>query len=120
MMRSWPLLLAFVLAACANYGVERRAYLSSLIGAPETELVRQLGVPVRSYETGGRKFVAYEEHRIDLIPAGPFFGGFGYFGGGYGGFGGFPPQVVERGCETTFEIDGGRVQSWALRGNACG
>lgn len=123
-MRSSPLLLVLALAACGNYGAERRAYLSSLIGAPEPELVRQLGVPSRSYETEGRKFVAYDERRVDLIPAGPFFGGFGYgyggFGGGYGGFGGFPPQIVERGCETTFEIGAGRVQSWALRGNACG
>ena len=131
MRRVFALLFPLALAACAvNNGEERRAYLTSLVGAPETELVRQLGVPTRSYETTGRKFVAYDERRVDVVPAGPFFGGFGYGHGygGYGGFGGFgsgfgyafPPQVVERGCETTFEIDGGRVQSWALRGNACG
>ena len=28
-------------------------------------------------------------------------------------------SVVERGCETTFELAGGRVASWSLRGNAC-
>ena len=125
MRRALPVLLPILLAACAvNNGEERRAYLTSLVGAPEAELVRQLGVPTRSYETTGRKFVAYDERRVDVIPGGPFFGGFGY-GYGYGGLGSgfgyaFPPQVVERGCETTFEIDGGRVQSWARRGNACG
>ena len=128
MRRALAVLLPVALAACAvNTGEDRRAYLSSLVGAPETELVRQLGVPTRSYETTGRKFVAYDERRVDVYPGAPFFGGFGGFGYGYGRFGSgfgasyaFPPQVVERGCETTFEIDGGRVQSWALRGNACG
>lgn len=128
-MRRLLLLLPFALAACAtNTGEERRAYLTSLIGTPEAELVRQFGVPSRSYETTGRTFVAYEERSVDVIPGGPFFGGFGGFGYGYGhgffgpGFGGyaFPPQVVERACETTFEIGDGRVQSWALRGNSCG
>lgn len=129
MRRALPLVLPIVLAACSiNNGAERRAYLTSLVGAPETELVRELGVPTRSYETAGRKFVAYDERRVDVVQGGPFLGGFGGFGYGYGysgfgpGFGGyaFPPQVVERGCETTFEIGDGRVQSWALRGNACG
>ena len=124
-----PFLLLPALAACAlNNGEERRAYLTSLVGAPEAELVRQLGVPTRSFETTGRRFVAYDERRVDVYPGGPFFGGFGGYGGfGYGGFGSglglgyaFLPQVVERGCETTFEIGDGRVQSWALRGNACG
>ena len=94
--------------------------LASLVGQPETEVVRQLGVPTRSYETGGRKFIAYDERRTELIPQAPFIGGFGYFGYGYGGFGGLPAQLIERGCETTLEVAGGRVVSWTLRGSACG
>ncbi len=119
MMRHLTLAICLSIAACAS-GPDRRQVLASLVGQPETEVVRQLGVPNRSYETGGRKFIAYNERRTDLIPAGPFFGGFGGFGYGYGGFGGFPPQLIERGCETTFEVSGGRVVSWALQGNACG
>ena len=92
----------------------------TLVGQPETELVRQLGVPSRTYDAGGRRFIAYSERRTDIYGGGPFFGGFGYFGAGYGLYGAFPAQVVERGCETTFEVGEGRVVSWALRGNACG
>ena len=109
--------------ACCGYGVAaRRAYLASLVGQNETELVRQFGVPTRTYEAGGRKFLAYDQRRLDIIPSGPFFGGyggFGHFGPGFGLYGAFPPAVVERGCETTFEVDGGRVARWSLRGNTC-
>lgn len=117
-----PALAVMGLVACAPR-VDRRAYLSALVGQPETELIRQLGVPSRTYDTAGRRFVAYSERRTGIY-GGPFFGGvsggFGYFGGGYGLYGAFPAQVVERGCETTFELGEGRVLSWALRGNACG
>ncbi len=118
-MRHLVLVLCLAAASCTA-GPDRRVVLASLVGQPETEVVRQLGVPNRSYETGGRKFIAYDERRTDLIPPSPFIGGFGYFGYGYGTFGGFPAQLIERGCETTFEVSSGRVVSWALRGNACG
>lgn len=119
MRKTVPFLLgALALAGCGDGGAARRAYLDSLVGRPEQEVVRQFGVPLRTYETGGRKFLAYDDRRLDIIPD-PFlvhgFGGpaFGYF------YSGYPPLVVERGCETTFEVAGGRVQSWSLRGGEC-
>ncbi len=113
-----PLLLAAVLAGCGP-AFDRPAFLATLVGQPEAELVRRLGVPSRTYETGGRKFLAYSEQRADLIGGGPFFGGFGYFGPGYGTYGGFPAEIIERSCETTFEVGDGRVLAWSLRGNVC-
>ncbi len=120
-MRTAVLLLPLAAAACAT-GPDHRVVLASLVGQPEAEAVRQLGVPTRAYETGGRKFLAYDERRADLLPGTPFLGGYGGFGfgAGYGYLGGFPPQIIERGCETTLEVAGGRVVSWALRGAACG
>ncbi|MBC7800532.1 MAG: hypothetical protein H7Z10_07910 [Gemmatimonadaceae bacterium] len=118
------IVLAALLSGCAP-GFDRPAFLTTFVGQPEAEVVRRLGVPSRTYETGskeagGRTFLAYSDRRIDIVPGGPFFGGFGYFGGGYGRYGGgFPSQVIERGCETTFEVADGRVLSWSLRGNAC-
>ena len=120
-LRAVIVLLPLAAAACAT-GPDRRVVLASLVGQPEAEAVRQLGVPTRTYETGGRKFIAYDDRRADLLPGTPFlggYGGFGYIGAGYGYFGGFPPQVIERGCETTLEVASGRVVSWALRGAAC-
>jgi len=107
------------LTACTA-GQDRERYLTSLVGQPEAELVRSMGVPNRSYETGGRKFVAYDRRSTVFFGASPF-GGYGY---GYGFFGpgvytGFPAEAVERRCETTFEIGAGRVLSWIDRGNAC-
>ena len=120
MRRILPFALLLSIVGCAP-GFDRRVYLSTLIGQPETELVRQLGVPTRTYDAGGRRFVAYDERRAEIFGGGPFFGGgFGYFGAGYGLYGAFPAQVVERGCETTFELAEGRVLSWSLRGNSCG
>lgn len=125
MKRILFLLLAAMLAGCAP-AFDRPAFLATLVGQPEAEVIRRLGVPSRTYETDGRKFLAYSERQSDLIGGGPFFGGFGSFGSGFGGSGlgfgysaAFPTQIVERDCETTFEVAGGRVLAWSLRGNAC-
>lgn len=108
--------VALALAGCAQ-GLSRQAVLSGLVGLPEADAVRVLGVPTRTYETGGRKFLAFTEQRLDLAPAPPlFYGGWPY--GGYG-FGYAPPQAIQRVCETTLEVVDGRVTSWSLRGNAC-
>ena len=71
-----------------------------------------MGVPTRSYETNGTKFLAYSEHRVDIIPGTP--------GVGFWNLGAMPPQPIERWCETTFEVANGTVRSFTLRGNACG
>lgn len=113
-----PLLFAGLLAACGP-SFDRPAFLSKLVGQPEAEVVRRLGVPSRTYETNGRKFLAYVERRADVIASPPLFAGFGYYGAGSGFYSAFPPQIVERGCETTFEVGDGRVLTWSLRGNAC-
>ena len=115
------LLFIFGLAGCAA-PVDRSPFLNSLVGQPETELVRRLGVPTRTYETSGHRFLAYQERQTSVVGTGIGFGGFGGFG--YGGFGGVGTtfsnsQIVERVCETTFDVASGRVVTWSLRGNAC-
>ncbi len=116
MLRASLFVLIAFLAGCENQLAARQAYLSHFVGQPESAVVQQMGVPTRSYETGGVKYLAYNEHRIDIIPAFPSYSPF--FTGWYGG--GFPPQVVELQCETTFEVAGGTVKAFTLRGNACG
>ena len=101
---------------CTNQLAERQAYLNQFIGQPERALVQQMGVPARSIETGGVRYLAYDEQRIDIVSSGPTFAP--YYLGWYGAS--FPPQVIEWKCETTFEVAGGTVQSFMLRGNACG
>lgn len=119
-------LLVGVLLAVAGCepGVSRATYLGQFIGLTEPELIAAVGVPVRSIESGGVKFLAYSDRRVDIIPGSPGFPGYGPpfgpygYGGGYG-FGGLPPQAIERDCETTFELVDSRVRSFKLRGNAC-
>lgn len=110
------LVLTALVAGCVNQLAVRQAYLSQFVGQPESAVVRQMGVPARSYETGGVKYLAYSEQRINITPAFPSYSPF--FTGWYGG--GIPPQVVELRCETTFEVTDGTVKSFTLRGNACG
>lgn len=106
--------LALALSACGvNPGVQRRAFLASLIGQPEATAVHALGVPARTYQTGGVKFLAYEERRAAVIPGRTFLGPYGYYDA-------FSPEIIERGCETTLEVAGGIVRSWNLRGMLCG
>ena len=88
--------------------------------------MRVLGVPTNTYEAQGHKFLGYMDHRIDYVPGSYGFGGFGPYGGGFGGgfgfggFGGFPPEVFDRNCATTVDIQGGRMVTYSLRGNSCG
>ena len=132
-MRTTALIPLLLLAACAT-GPDRTMVLNSLVGQSETEAVRTLGVPSRSYETAGRKFLAYREERAQILDGGGGFFGGGFYGGGFGygtGFGSafgpsfgygaaFPAEVIPRVCETTLEVAGGRVTGWSLRGNSCG
>ena len=116
MRRAILLVLAGLVAGCVDQLAAREAYLSRFVGQPESTLVQQMGVPTRSFETGGVRYLAYSETRINLIPTFPSYSPF--FTGWYGG--GFPTQVVELRCETTFEVADGTVKAFTLRGNACG
>lgn len=116
-MRRILLLLAMLTAAgCVNRLAQRQAFLNRFVGQPETVLVQALGVPDRSYRTGGIAFLAYVDRRIETLPS-PFSAGpwwLGWYNGG------FPPQVVTLECDTTFQVQGGIVRSYVLRGNDCG
>jgi len=111
------ILSAALLASCAP-AFNRPAFLATFVGRSEDEVVRRLGVPSRTFEANGRKFLAYAEHRTEVSTVGISFG-FGGFDSFGTGFGYSPSQVIDRGCETTFEVANGRVLTWSLRGNAC-
>ena len=120
-MRRWYPLFVLLpwLAGCValpDGRAEREAALGGLIGQPESDLVRQFGVPSRVYDANGHRFLAYVERRVDYLPGFAPFRPYGY-GFGYGPD--FPPEIVQRTCETTFEVVDAKVFSFALRGNAC-
>jgi hypothetical protein len=119
MRRLVLLAIACLAAGCANQLAERQAQLNRLIGRSETDLVQTMGIPTRTYETGGMKFLAYEDRRVEIVPGSPFFPvGGPFYPGFYGG--GIPPEAINLTCDTTFTVSDGVVRSFALRGNACG
>jgi hypothetical protein len=110
-----------LLAGCATPPAEDgQAAAGKMVGQSETDLVRQMGIPTRAFETDGHRFLAYLERHVDITPAtGPWAPFWGWWGAGsYGPD--TAPMVVDFVCETTFEVAGGKVQSFQRRGNACG
>jgi hypothetical protein len=119
-----PLLAALIaaplLAACAapTPPVDRQAAAAGMVGQSEVDLVRQMGVPTRSFDSDGRRYVAYLERRVNVTQGSGVWAPFWkHWVGGYGPD--VAPEVVDYTCETTFEIDGGKVRWFTLRGNAC-
>ncbi len=118
MYRLVVILLAGLLTGCVDQLAARQARFAQFVGHSEADLVRQMGVPNRTYETEGVKFLAFVEGRVELLqplpayPYGPPY--WAWYGGGW------PPQVVNLTCETTFAVAQGVVQSFTMRGNACG
>jgi len=115
------LALPVLLVACAvGPSPARVAALNATIGMSEADLVRAYGVPTRSIDADGHRFLAYVQSHTTIIPGSGGWPGWGWPGWGWGpGWGGFPPEVVEYSCETTFELTKSRVVSWNLRGNDC-
>ena len=109
-----------LLAACAtNAGFEK--ILDSWVGAQEIDLVRSWGPPVRSYEAGGRKFIAYESHRNVYVPGVAPTYQTTIIGNTVhtNAVGGSPPLNIGKSCTTTFELEGSKVVSWTYKGNDC-
>lgn len=112
-------LCLLTLTGCVNPAerrAEREAILGAYVGQSESDLVRELGVPARVFEAGGHRFLAYIERRTEVLPGyapfAPYRSGFGYGAG-------FPPEIIQRACETTFEVVSGKVSAYAVRGSAC-
>ena len=109
------LALLLLLAGCATGpGIEAR--LAPFIGRTEAELVEGLGVPTRTHEVEGLRFLQYEQTRQVLYQLDP------YWGRPYGRFAPLPlaaPVLLTRSCAVTFTLRQGRVESFAIRGDDC-
>jgi hypothetical protein len=108
------------LAGCATTPPGPNPLLQAQIGKTEIQLVRDLGVPNRTYKANGIKFVAYE-HSYQWADN---WGGGGWYGGRWGRWGGWggdwgPTDIYTVTCETAFEITGGVVTSYEFHGDGC-
>ncbi|MBU8536324.1 hypothetical protein [Falsiroseomonas tokyonensis] len=116
--RLLPLLVALAaLGACAQ-GPTLDQRLSTFVGRGEADLVAALGVPVRTYEAEGRRFLQFEQRR-NLLVASPLAAPYGPWGPRYG-YWAPPPSYVQASCDLTFALRDQRVESFSYRGEACG
>ncbi|MDN3567819.1 hypothetical protein QWZ14_25855 [Paeniroseomonas aquatica] len=104
-------------AGCATGpGIEAR--LAPLVGGTEAALVEALGVPTRTHEAGGLRFLQYEERRQVLHQVDPY----PYYGRPYRRFASLPlagPVLLTRSCDITFTLRDARVEGFTLRGDDC-
>jgi hypothetical protein len=118
MRRTLPLLLTLLVAACAQ-GPTLQQRLSTFIDRSEADLVAELGVPVRTHEAEGRRFLQYEQRRtVAFTEPGfhrPYFGPWGP----RWGYVPAPPSYAVLGCDITFALRQGRVESFTFRGQGC-
>lgn len=104
--------LVVLLSGCVDTLQTRITYMNQFVGRPETDLIMAMGVPTRTFESGGFHFLAYDEQRVDVYAPSPYWNG-------YWGWGGWPAQVMTWSCETTVAVRDNVVQSFAVRGNGC-
>ena len=114
-MKRWVLLcsLAAAGAGCAT-GPTLEQRLLPFVGRSEGDLVAVLGVPERTYEVEGRKFLTFEERRSYIVAGDPLL----YRGYRYGPYFS-PPGYIVRVCEITFTLRGGRAEGFSARGDGC-
>lgn len=120
-MRKIPLgILMLALGGCATTAKYEKV-LNSWIGADELSLVRKWGPPQQTYESGGRKFLTYVSGRNVYVPGtAPSYtttviGNTVYTNP----VGGSPGYSVQKQCNTTFEVENGKILSWRWQGNDC-
>ena len=123
-IRRLPLFAGMLaMAGCATPDAHRRQQLDFLVGRTPVEVVRQFGVPNRSFTTGDRTFLAYVDETSSYFPRPSYAGRFGY-GRGWGGSwawdgGGWGAGYDQSACQTIFEIVQGHVAAWSLHGDGC-
>lgn len=115
-MSRWLIALPILaLAGCVQPPPGPNPFLQAQIGKPELQLVHDLGVPSRSYETDGHKFLAYESSTQWADYWGPGWGPGWRHWGGWGG----PEEIVTNKCETTFDLVDDRVIGYQQHGTGC-
>lgn len=112
-MKTALVLLPLALAACAT-GPTLDQRLSAYIGRSEGDLVAGLGVPLRTYETEGRRFLLFEQ-RSTIAVSNPE----PYFWGPRSIWAVPPASFVEVSCQITFALRNQRVESFSFNGQGC-
>ncbi|WP_137181423.1 hypothetical protein [Roseomonas sp. AR75] len=114
--RGLALALALLAAACAQ-GPTLQERLSVWIGRSELDLLSELGVPTRTYELDGRRFLLFEQRSVIPVAApayAPMWGPWGYRGGWPA-----PASYATVTCDVTFILRNQVVENFTFRGQGC-
>jgi hypothetical protein len=116
-MRS-AILILLLLAGCTRPDLSRAVALNAAIGQSQADLLRELGPPARATQTGATQHLTYiragavtdpfrpDPSTVPLVDA-------------VGAAFNYPPEANVGRCATTFDVTGGRVTGWRVRGAAC-
>lgn len=117
-MRRAALLIALLPVACAQ-GPTLDQRLSTFVNRTEGDVVAELGVPTRTHEADGRRFLQYERRRtVAFTEPGLYRPWYGPWGPRMG-YVPAPPSYAVLGCDITFALRHGRVESFTFRGEGC-
>lgn len=83
-----------VAAGCATTKNYERL-LDTWVGDTDRHLIESWGVPKRVYESGGTKWLTYVKRDVYQNP--------------------YSVEI----CETTFEVEGGKIRRWTHKGDGC-
>lgn len=118
----WLVLLAAMApAACTTVSQNYAFAVSSWTGSSEASLIREWGVPNRSYDASGSRFLEYSSSNVAVLPGysptytTTFFGNIATTTA----TGGSPPTAIQLSCTTIFELRGGVVVGSSFSGNNC-
>ena len=115
-MTRWTLAalgVAMLAGGCADSGrVELDRRLAPLIGISEADLTRRLELPpTKVSEVDGTKYIAYYQYWPDILimqfrpQNAPVYN---------------VPNQIDRYCEITYAVRGGKVAGYTYQGDACG
>ncbi|WP_264921743.1 hypothetical protein, partial [Tanticharoenia sakaeratensis] len=89
-----PFAALLALTACEVPTAAQRRQLDAMVGKSEVDVLRQFGVPQRSFQASGHNFLAYIDNQTNYSGGGGWGWGWGGgpwgggWGGGWGGWGG--------------------------------
>jgi hypothetical protein len=116
---AFAVVTAVMLIGCATTA-KYEDKLDMWLGKNESGLMTRWGAPQQSYESGGRKFLTYiRSDDVYISGTAPGYTTTVFGNAAYNTVGGSPGYHVNRFCQTTFEVDHGKIVDWTWKGNAC-
>jgi hypothetical protein len=113
-MKKILLILFMLVTGCAT---EQKYidYCNAFRGAREKSVIQFWGIPNKTYEADGYKYLTYFNH--DAVYTHASYNTI--YSGNYANTTGYSSRPVDLDCETTFILKNGKVKDYTYKGNDC-